>query len=89
MLNMRPSYACQANLCHAAHRREAVAEYHWFDWVMAVLAAWLLGGAFIDGWAHHLVCGSSGKSSQTEPMWAFVLRCPVVPCALDFALCSE
>jgi len=33
-------------------RREAVAEHRWFDWVMVVLSAWLLGGAFIDGWAH-------------------------------------
>jgi len=24
----------------------------WFDWVMAVLSAWLVGGAFVDGWAH-------------------------------------
>jgi hypothetical protein len=33
-------------------RREAVADHRWFDWVMAVLSAWLLGGAFVDGWAH-------------------------------------
>jgi hypothetical protein len=33
-------------------RREAVAEHCWFDWVMAVLSAWLIGGAFVDGWAH-------------------------------------
>jgi len=24
----------------------------WFDWSIAVLSAWLVGGAFIDGWAH-------------------------------------
>ena len=23
-----------------------------FDWVMVILSAWLVGGAFIDGWAH-------------------------------------
>ena len=42
-------------------RSEAVAEgamspwradYAWFDWVIAVLSAWLIGGAFVDGWAH-------------------------------------
>ena len=33
-------------------RREAVVDHRWFDWIMAVLSAWLLGGAFIDGWAH-------------------------------------
>jgi len=33
-------------------RREAVADDHRFDWVMAVLSAWLIGGAFVDGWAH-------------------------------------
>jgi hypothetical protein len=33
-------------------RRETVADHRWFDWVMAVLSAWLLGGAFVDGWAH-------------------------------------
>ena len=32
--------------------REAIADHRWFDWVMAVLSAWLLGGAFVDGWAH-------------------------------------
>jgi hypothetical protein len=32
--------------------REAVADDHRFDWVMAVLSAWLIGGAFVDGWAH-------------------------------------
>ena len=32
--------------------RETVADHHWFDWVIAVLSAWLLGGAFVDGWAH-------------------------------------
>jgi hypothetical protein len=24
-----------------------------FDWVMVVLSAWLVGGAFLDGWAHN------------------------------------
>lgn len=33
-------------------RSEAVVDQHWFDWVVAVLSAWLIGGAFIDGWAH-------------------------------------
>ena len=33
-------------------RREAVVDHRWFDWVMAVLSAWLIGGAFVDGWAH-------------------------------------
>src|SRR5262249_31384836 len=33
-------------------RCEAVGEQRWFDWAMAVLSAWLLGGAFVDGWAH-------------------------------------
>ena len=33
-------------------RHEAVTSHGWFDWVMAVLAAWLCGGAFVDGWAH-------------------------------------
>src|SRR5436190_18543507 len=23
-----------------------------FDWVMAVLSCWLIGGAYLDGWAH-------------------------------------
>ena len=32
--------------------REAIADHRWFDWVMAVLSAWLIGGAFVDGWAH-------------------------------------
>ena len=36
---------------HTKHS-EAVASQHWFDWVMAVLSAWLIGGAFVDGWAH-------------------------------------
>jgi hypothetical protein len=33
-------------------RCEAVAEHRWFDLVMAGLSAWLVGGAFVDGWAH-------------------------------------
>jgi hypothetical protein len=33
-------------------RREVVADHQWFDWVMAVLSTWLIGGAFVDGWAH-------------------------------------
>ena len=33
-------------------RRKAVVDHHWFDWVMALLSAWLIGGAFVDGWAH-------------------------------------
>ena len=28
------------------------ADYHRFDWAMVVLSAWLIGGAFVDGWAH-------------------------------------
>jgi hypothetical protein len=36
---------------HTKHR-EAVADDHRFDWVMALLSAWLIGGAFVDGWAH-------------------------------------
>jgi hypothetical protein len=24
----------------------------WFDWLMALLSAWLVGGLFLDGWAH-------------------------------------
>ena len=43
-----------------AKRREAVAGHRWFDWVMAVLSAWLIGGAFIDGWAH-----THGKADTT------------------------
>ncbi len=42
------------------NRHEAVASHDWFDWVMAVLAAWLFGGAFIDGWAH-----AHGKADTT------------------------
>jgi hypothetical protein len=33
-------------------RRQAVPDQRWFDWLMAVLSAWLIGGAFVDGWAH-------------------------------------
>ena len=42
-------------------RREGVAkgtispgrgEQHRFDWGMVILSAWLVGGAFVDGWAH-------------------------------------
>jgi len=33
-------------------RHEAVTSHGWFDWVMAVLAAWLCGGAFVAAWAH-------------------------------------
>ena len=29
-------------------RRKAVVDHHWFDWVMALLSAWLIGGAFVD-----------------------------------------
>ena len=28
------------------------AQQHWFDWVIVILSAWLIGGAFVDGWAH-------------------------------------
>jgi hypothetical protein len=44
-----------------ARRSQTVAEsptspwwvqQHWFDWVIASLSAWLVGGAFVDGWAH-------------------------------------
>lgn len=31
-----------------------------FDWTMIVLSAWLLGGAYVDGWAH-----SHGKVDDT------------------------
>jgi hypothetical protein len=24
-----------------------------FDWVMVVLSGWLLGGLYVDGWAHN------------------------------------
>jgi hypothetical protein len=24
-----------------------------FDWVMVALGGWLLGGLYVDGWAHH------------------------------------
>jgi hypothetical protein len=27
-------------------------EQRWFDWIIVILSAWLVGGAFIDGWAH-------------------------------------
>jgi len=27
-------------------------DWHRFDWSIVVLSAWLVGGAFIDGWAH-------------------------------------
>ena len=33
-------------------RHDAVVEHRWFDWTVAVLSAWLVGGAFVDGWAH-------------------------------------
>ena len=36
---------------HTKHR-EAVVDDHQFDWVVAGLSAWLIGGAFVDGWAH-------------------------------------
>src|SRR5262249_26610898 len=28
------------------------AQHQWFDWVIASLSAWLVGGAYVDGWAH-------------------------------------
>src|SRR5215471_5808483 len=28
------------------------AEQQWFDWVIVILSAWLIGGAYVDGWAH-------------------------------------
>src|SRR5262245_38823285 len=40
----------------APHRGEAVGGPR-FDWLMTILGAWLLGGLYLDGWAHIHVPG--------------------------------
>lgn len=46
-------------------RRESVADHRRFDWVMAVLSAWLIGGAFVDGWAR-ASCSKRRKRSRSS-----------------------
>src|SRR5258708_4613547 len=40
-----------------------------FDWVMAVLITWMIGGIYLDGWAHN---HGKGDTSFFTPWHAFL-----------------
>jgi hypothetical protein len=37
----------------AARQERAAADSPAFDWAVALLSAWMIGGLYLDGWAHH------------------------------------
>ncbi len=49
---MRETHARRSQTVAESPTSPWPAQQPWFDWVIVILSAWLVGGAFVDGWAH-------------------------------------
>src|SRR5262245_21716304 len=49
---MRRAHAWRSQTVTESLGSPEVAPQYWFDGVIASLSAWLVGGAYVDGWAH-------------------------------------